>query len=520
MNSHTIKTEHDFIIKDLFKNIFQELKKIKLPNGFPYIEHDSSVIKYYPNQNDALLEDLKAKHYKLDTEIDEGLHQEKVFINSFIEYLIMQNTFNHNYPYKSPFEIKDFFEINDYRFDIYSNLYDKVFKELPLNRIDLRKKYSLSSIDIYKYPESDNIREEYILFKGASDKHRISYKMITNPNKPIVLKEHTNIKDPNLLKLYKEIYNSCIVQYPYTYEIIESYDTEVIVFSDVIRIMYRYATEYFPDNNEVDQLKVYNRDEFIKSLEEHDTWWEFINDIVLNKYDMGFYEHFEITLEILEDCTATNSFQLLLVSILIELYKSLNSNFAEVIKNARKKFEDTSSLSDVQFIQYLIDFYQNEILNSKHYKLAICKGVKLNKVISDLFVKILINLLERKKLEYDKRLHENYIFNPDKSNIEFDDFIGLTKIPKRNKNHDTFLDKEETYLLMLLLKKENIFLEGVSDTLLQKITETLTGYKSNQLRKLGSDNSKIIKPTQKEKYDKVERVLKSILKRINALKQL
>lgn len=524
MDSLKINTKEDFIIKDLFNKIFQEIKKVKLPNGFPYVEHDKAIVKYYPNKNEEFIEKLKIKHGDLNNKVVKSeLRENNISHSSFIEYVIMLSTFNHNYPYSSSFEVKDYGDINDFRFNLCGDLYKKYFEELPLTKIDLRNNLLLSNYAdfyFYKYPTDSDFKKEYCFFTGASIEHTDEMRFIRRSNNQLVLEKYNNINDSNLLELYREIYNSCCILYPDFYEIIETYDEELIIYSDTIRLIYRNATAFFPDNNPFDLFDYPTDRQLKKSLKEYDIWQELLDRINDNHSDIGYKDDLEILLDTLEDYSITNSFQLLLLHTLIEVYNSLNSNFVEVLKNARKKFEDTSALNDVQFIQYLIHFYQNEILNSKYHKLAICKGVKFNKAISDLFVKILINLLKRKKIEYDKKLHENYIFNPNQSNIEFDNFIGSTKIPVRNKSHDTYLDKEETYLLMRLLKDDNVFLEGVSDTLLQKVTEALTGYSTNQLRKLGSDNNKIIKPTQKEKYDKIERVLKSILNKIKELKQL
>jgi hypothetical protein len=318
-------------------------------------------------------------------------------------------------------------------------------------------------------------------------------------------------------KLAIESYdNPYSILYPNTPRIVEFYNEDTLIFSDFIRLIYYKEADPLLETNIYNDCIIYPCfHDFVEGLVEHDNW-EFLNFEFAGyvQYNKLFYEKIENE----EDNITNNSFELLIFHALHHKYSILDKEFDIISANSRFSIGESETLTDSQLIQYIIDTYQN-IIESKTKKVSIFKGLKLSKKISDLYIKVTINLFKDKKIKYDKRLHEAYVINPNKSNIEFNDLIGSTKIPVRNKNHGTFLDKEETYLLMLLLRDENVFLDGVNDTLLQKITESLTGYSANQLHKSGSDISKIIKPTQREKYDKIQRVLRSLLKKIDGLKK-
>lgn len=524
MGFDRIKTKHDYIVSELLDKLLEEIKKATPKKGFPYIEHNPNVVKYYPNVNNEYYDylrnlhaesDLK-EHIELLEEEQEAYNLETLevpqFHNCYLDFALLLNKFNHYYPYN---DVKHTFKNCELEMksqkDHLNELFIKDFFCFPYITSNI-KNTNPSTPNIYNYFTYPNdISENMSRFKQftVSEAMGLSYEEGLVDN----LKGGEDAK-----KLAIEIYeNPFAILYPNNFIDLDFHEENILVYSDFIRMIHQNQLQELSDSNIHTTKKIimysslYDLD---KTLEEYDNW-SFLNiELAGNlQFQSFFYENIEDK----EKNVINNSFELLVFQALFMRYSILNTEFDTILENTRSFIDGSDNLTDSQLIKYLTDFYK-DIVESKTKKLLLFRGLKLPKEISDLSTKLIITLLERKKVEYDKKLHEAYIINPNKSNIEFDDFIGSTKIPVRNKNHDTFLDKEETYLLMLLLKKENIFLEGVSDTLLQKITEGLTGYKSNQLRKLGNDASKIIKSTQREKYDKIIRLLNKLKREVTSLR--
>ena len=130
--------------------------------------------------------------------------------------------------------------------------------------------------------------------------------------------------------------------------------------------------------------------------------------------------------------------------------------------------------------------------------------------------------LEKKKIEYDNRLHEEYIINPNETNIDFDEDIQKVMIPSDLIRGKTFLNRSPTYLLILLLKEENIFYKNLDIKLIHKVTRALTGFSEKQLPKLyklcDNDFRKLVTEEDQAKVEKIHQDLVDILKRVNRLK--
>jgi len=509
-----IRTKHDYIVWQLFDKIFEQIKLATPKKGFPYIEHDLNEVKYYPNINHEFYGSLKSKHYDEDLKHEiEFLDEEgeyydletlkaPQFHNTYLYYSLMLTKFNHYYPYT---DIRHTYHNHEHEMekqnDYLEKLFVKEFYYLPSETSEISKKAnkSVPSIhDFFTYPndESTNLSR----FKEFTIRETMN-----------LLYEENLIDNLEGGEISKKLAKAIIknphsIIFPNEYVNLDFWNEEILIFSDFIRVIYSKNLDKLVETNIYDDIIIHpHLYLFEESLEEYEEWSllnEFAGEVQADKL---FFNYIEDT----DNNVINNPFELLMFKSLYLKYSTLDKDFDTILQNTRLFVEDSENLTDSQFIKYLIDFYTN-ILVSNTQKLCIFRGLKLTKKISDLYIKLMINLLERKKINYEKKLHEEYVINPNLSKITLDDFMKPNILDK-NKKHNTYLDQQQTYFLMLLLKKENVFPKDVSYPLLRKATEALTGNSSEQLRQRGSNLREIIGPTQKGKYKQLKCLLKNML---------
>lgn len=496
-----ITTEHDFLIEDLFKSIFSEIKKINLTNGFPYVEHDIGKILYHPNYEKDFIENIKALHSDNDKNLYDifyDIPHQDVILN----YVLMITNFNHDYPVNLPYRYNSVDDFKKRLQKYMDEIFEDEFLRLPFKVIN--NKSILGKIDLTN-PKTQPIHDEMPRF--FKDFKGLEGNVVRR-----VMQEDPNIKSDvsdNLIALAEKMLQyEKISIYPYDYETIENYDEKVLIYSDVIRLLHINHIKIESTNISGDKILPPFFERLKEDLEEHDIWQEFVD------YAYLYSDDIVDVLSLINIEEIKNQFELLMMVILHKRYKTIDNNFEKILQKTREELKVSPNLTDLQMIQYLIQFYQSNVGISKRKKIVVFKGVKLTEAISDKFVKILILLLKKKESEYNGTVHEYYTFNPNEKNISFEELIFPSIIPTEN-NKRTCLNAAQTNFLMLLLADRELFLND-NKTLLKKATQALTGYSHKQME---NDMNKIIESSKKFDFKKIKGLLREMIGIINDLEK-